>query len=287
MLHWRKVSKEVARVAVKTRCLSSAPGRPLVELSIDKEGIATVQMQRAPVNSLNVELMRAIHDSVSDLEKDKCKGMILTSASPTVFSAGMDLMELHNPEIKRLEEFSSSMFDIILKLFSSSIVTTAAINGYSGAGACVVALALDYRTMTTGKAKIGLNDTAVGISPAQWIAELMTRIMGKRNTEYALTTSHMFSAEQAVKVGLIDEVATDKTDAVQRCKNFIKLHDNIVPAVRNQTKLSLRKDFITDFKGNREQNLKNFMNMIMNPAFQNGIDQYVRSLKQKKAKSTA
>lgn len=84
MFHLRKVSKEVARVAVKTRCLSSAPGRPLVELSIDKEGIATVQMQRAPVNSLNVELMRAIHDSVSDLEKDKCKGMILTSVS--VFS---------------------------------------------------------------------------------------------------------------------------------------------------------------------------------------------------------
>lgn len=88
-------------------------------------------------------------------------------------------------------------------------------------------------------------------------------------------------------MGLIDEVATDKVDAVQRCKNYIKLYDNIIPAVRAHTKLSLRQDYITAFKENRDQNLKNFINMIMNPAFQNGIDRYVRNLKQSKAKVTA
>ncbi|CAH0584435.1 unnamed protein product [Chrysodeixis includens] len=287
MFHLRKVSRDVARVAVKTRRLSSAPERSLVDLSVDKEGIAIVQMQRAPVNSLNIELMRTICDSVSDLEKDKCKGMILTSASPNIFSAGMDLMELHNPDMKRLEEFSKSMFDLVLKLFGSKIVTTAAIDGYSGAGACVVALALDYRSMTAGKARIGLNDTAVGIPPAKWVADLMTRTMGQRNTELALTSSFMFPAERALQVGLVDEVAKDKEDAVERCKKFIKLYDNILPAVRTHTKLSLRQDFIVEFEKNREQYLKDFMNTITNPAFQNGLDIYISSLKQKKVKAAA
>lgn len=54
--------------------------------------------------------------------------------------------------------------------------------------------------MTTGKAVMGLNDTAVGIPPGPWLGELLTRIVGPRHAEFALTSSYMYSAEKALQV---------------------------------------------------------------------------------------
>ena len=38
-------------------------------------------MQRLPVNSLNLELLQELSNVFDSLEKDNCKGMILTSVS--------------------------------------------------------------------------------------------------------------------------------------------------------------------------------------------------------------
>lgn len=45
----------------------------------DKSKIVTVTMQRAPVNSLNLELLTEFSDTLSELEEKKIRGMILTS----------------------------------------------------------------------------------------------------------------------------------------------------------------------------------------------------------------
>jgi hypothetical protein len=44
-------------------------------------GIATVTMQRLPVNSMNLELMQELSTTFDALEKDNSRGMILTSVS--------------------------------------------------------------------------------------------------------------------------------------------------------------------------------------------------------------
>lgn len=54
---------------------------PLVDLAFDNDGIATLTLQRAPVNSLNLDLLREIIKSLDDVTKNRSKGMILTSVS--------------------------------------------------------------------------------------------------------------------------------------------------------------------------------------------------------------
>jgi Delta3-Delta2-enoyl-CoA isomerase len=49
-------------------------------------------------------------------------------ASPTVFSAGLDIMEMYKPDMKRVEEFWSTLQGVWLKLYGSNFVTAAAIN---------------------------------------------------------------------------------------------------------------------------------------------------------------
>jgi len=50
-------------------------------------GIATVTMQRLPVNSLNLEMLTELNKTVTQLEKDKCRGLILTSVCMNTFSS--------------------------------------------------------------------------------------------------------------------------------------------------------------------------------------------------------
>lgn len=59
------------------RSLSSAE---LTKLEVnDKTGIAVLTLNRPPVNSLNLELLTDIRNSIKDAESNKCKGLILTS----------------------------------------------------------------------------------------------------------------------------------------------------------------------------------------------------------------
>lgn len=62
------------------RCMSSSAGGKLTTVEVnDKTGIATLTMNRPPVNGLNLELLRDIHDSIDEIESNKCRGLILTS----------------------------------------------------------------------------------------------------------------------------------------------------------------------------------------------------------------
>lgn len=63
------------------RCLSTSASRlKLINLSVDdKTGIATLEMNRPPVNSLNTPLLQDISTALTDLSKNKAKGLILTS----------------------------------------------------------------------------------------------------------------------------------------------------------------------------------------------------------------
>lgn len=63
------------------RCLSTSAMRlKLINLSVDdKTGIATLEMNRPPVNSLNTPLLQDISSALTELSKNKSKGLILTS----------------------------------------------------------------------------------------------------------------------------------------------------------------------------------------------------------------
>lgn len=49
-------------------------------------------------------------------------------ASPTVFSAGLDIMEMYKPDMKRVEEFWTTLQQVWVKLFGANFITAAAIN---------------------------------------------------------------------------------------------------------------------------------------------------------------
>jgi len=85
-------------------------------------------MQKMPVNSLNTEMLQSLSQALAQLEADKCRGFILTSSSPTVFSAGLDIREMYQTTPERLHLFWSSLQKLWMQLYSTKMANVALIN---------------------------------------------------------------------------------------------------------------------------------------------------------------
>lgn len=69
------------RTMVSRRQLSTPSILTTVDVD-DKTGIATLTMNRPPINALNVELLQNLHRSIQEIEANKSRGLILTSVRP-------------------------------------------------------------------------------------------------------------------------------------------------------------------------------------------------------------
>lgn len=80
----QKILSLLPRTVVISRQLSSASKLTIIEVD-DKTGIATLTMNRPPINALNVELLQDLHKSIQDIESNKSRGLILTSVRPLTY----------------------------------------------------------------------------------------------------------------------------------------------------------------------------------------------------------
>lgn len=278
---FRSLVRPISRLAVPgSRSCTTAPGNLVITEVDDKTGYATVTLNRPPVNSLNLELLTAISEALDDLQNNKSRGMILTSSSKTVFSAGLDIMEMYKPKPERLKEFWSTLQDVWFKLYGSPFPTVAAINGHSPAGGCLLALCCEYRVMCQNYT-IGLNETKLGIVAPTWFQASMRNTLSRRDSELALTLGTLFTTDEALKVGLIDEVVASKEEAIVKATSFLDRFKKISPQARSMTKQALRSKDIMELEDNRSQDIDLFVYAVTQPKVQKSLEVYLEGLKRK------
>ncbi|XP_022187752.2 enoyl-CoA delta isomerase 1, mitochondrial [Nilaparvata lugens] len=231
-----------------------------------------------------LDLLQSISTALTTLEKSKCRGMILTSDNPSVFSAGLDILEMYKPDPTRVKDFWTTLQDTWIKLYTTSFPTVAVINGHSPAGGCLLALSCEYRIIVGPKNTIGLNETKLGIIAPRWFQDSMRNVIGERQAELALTTGKMFTADEALKVNLVDEVVASKDEATGRAIAFLSQFAKIPPLPRKMTKLEFREATVNWLVNNKEKDLQIFLSYINQPKVQEGLGMYLESLKKKSAK---
>jgi 3,2-trans-enoyl-CoA isomerase len=91
-------------------------------------GDTIISMLRPPVNSLSLEMSVELRKALENAIDNNAKGIILTSSLPSVFSGGLDILEMYKPDIQRCTDFWHSLQDLWLTLYSLGIPTAATIN---------------------------------------------------------------------------------------------------------------------------------------------------------------
>lgn len=303
---------------------SSTANQDLVLTNVDEDtGVAILMLNRPPANSLSLEMNDAICTSIKDIEANsKIQSLIVSSANPTIFSAGLDVSELVAPDEDRLPKFWNSLQQIFVDLYGSRLATVAAIDGHAPAAGCFLAMSCDYRVMSAGDAgdegrkkhvpTIGLNETKLGIAAPPWMGQLLVRTVGFRQAELALAMGTLFPPDEALEVGLVDEVvrssatglfsdeshcdallellphsAKDKATnrVIQKAYTQAKMYAKIPPPARVASKLVTRDEHIKDMIDKRERDTDYFCGFITQNAVQSNLTAYVEALKRKSKKT--
>lgn len=218
---------------------------------------------------------------IKEIEASKAKAMILTSSSP-VFSAGLDMLEMHQPKEDRLREFWTALQQVYIDLYGSKLATIASITGPAPAAGCMLAMACDYRIISE-KAIIGLNEAQFGLVAPPWMGDLMLKTVGHREAEKALMLGTLYSAKDALNVGLVDEVVDGK-ELKEKCILKAQEWNKIPVHSRVASKMFLRKDQLDHLLETRSKDVDDFVGLCLSDPIQKGLGLYLESLKKKGSK---
>jgi enoyl-CoA hydratase len=104
------------------------------------------------------------------------------------------------------ENFSKLLQGANSTLTRMKKVVIAAINGHALGGGCELALACDYRLMTSGKALIGLPEAGLGIIPGAGGTQRLPRLIGLTKALDMLLRGKTLSPQEALEIGLVDRL---------------------------------------------------------------------------------
>src|SRR6267154_602038 len=172
-----------------------------------KDSIAYITFNRPKVlNALNRKTVEELSDALLDAREDSSvRVLILTGAGEKSFVAGADISELaqRTPvDGKDFSLFGQSVFHLLETLGKPSIC---AINGFALGGGCELALSCTIR-LASKTAKLGQPEVKLGIIPGYGGSQRLARLCGKGVAHELCLTGEMISAEEAIRVGLVNHV---------------------------------------------------------------------------------
>jgi enoyl-CoA hydratase/carnithine racemase len=169
--------------------------------------VAYVTINRPKVlNALNLETMEELRAAFTDIKNDTTiRVAILTGSGEKAFVAGADIGELSKHDAISGKEYThkgQSVLDLIEKLGKPVI---ACINGFALGGGCELAMACTMR-LASQTAKLGQPEVKLGIIPGYGGTQRLPRLVGKGIAMQLVLTGEMISAEEAHRIGLVNEV---------------------------------------------------------------------------------
>jgi enoyl-CoA hydratase len=171
----------------------------------DRIGFITFNRPKV-LNALNRKTMEELRDIlITAREDDEVRVLILAGTGEKSFVAGADIGELavQTPVSgKETAAFGQGVLQLLETIGKPSI---AAINGFALGGGCEVALACSMR-LASKTAKLGQPEVKLGIMTGYGGSQRLARLCGKGVALELCLTGEMISAEEALRIGLVNHV---------------------------------------------------------------------------------
>jgi enoyl-CoA hydratase len=172
-----------------------------------KDRIARITFNRPNVlNALNRKTVEELGECLTAARfDDSVRVVILTGAGEKAFIAGADINELAQRTPVDGKDFALFGQGIIHRLETLGKPSIAAINGFALGGGCELALACTMR-IASRNAKLGQPEVKLGILPGYGGSQRLPRLCGKGVAHELILTGEMITAEEALRIGLVNRV---------------------------------------------------------------------------------
>ena len=169
------------------------------------EKIATVTLNRAPVNAMNDAWVAGLHAILDDLEKRSDWSVLHFRSALKLFSAGADLVQLKENAglpAKVQAEVGRRYQQLFARIEATPQPTIAEIHGAALGGGLELTLACDLR-IAASDARLGLPEVGLGLIPGAGGTQRLTRLCGRAGAARIILGAEIISGEEAHRMGLV------------------------------------------------------------------------------------
>jgi enoyl-CoA hydratase/carnithine racemase len=212
----------------------------MAQLQLELRGhTALLTISNPPANTWTRETLTQLRDTVRELNANKeIYALVITGQGEKFFSAGADLNLFASGDKAVASEMARIFGEAFETLSAFRGVSIAAINGYAMGGGLEVALACDIR-IAEQQAQLALPEAKVGLLPCAGGTQNLAWLVGEGWAKRMILCGERIGAEQALRIGLIEEVvgagqaldsaltlaekvAQQSPSAVSACKTLIQ-----------------------------------------------------------------
>jgi enoyl-CoA hydratase/carnithine racemase len=197
-------------MSAQTAVAASTPS-PLVLLREDRGGIAILTLNRPQArNSLSEALLEALGEAFSTIAHERAVRAVVLGANGPAFSAGHDLKELnaHRSEADRGRAYFKHIMGLCSRVMQqivtlpqpviASVQATATAAGCQLVASCDLAVASQAAKFATPGVNIGLFCSTPMVA--------LSRNVSRKHAMQMLLTGDLISADQAARIGLVNEI---------------------------------------------------------------------------------
>jgi enoyl-CoA hydratase/carnithine racemase len=210
------------------------------DIHIYRDGfVATVTIDKPPINAVSVDLMRDLADVLEGLDRDGVTRAVVLATAGKVFCSGADLSKRAS-EVGLDSPTTNPLYDQAVRLYSTELPIVAAVQGAAIGAGLGLALVADFR-VAAPEARFAANFTKLGFHPGFGLTHTLPRLVGERHAARMFLTGDRYDAEAALAMGLVDEVAP-LSDLLARARALAgSIAENAPLAVR-ATRKTLRAE---------------------------------------------
>lgn len=171
-----------------------------------ENNIATITINRPPVNPLNTQVFNELSDVFSKLdEEDDVRAIVLTGSGEKAFVAGADISEMAGLDLVGINKMNKVSRSVFTQIENSTKPVIAALNGMALGGGLELALVCDLR-ISTEKAKFAFPEVGLGIIPGGGGTQRLPKIVGQGIAKELLYFGEMLDAVRALELGIVNKV---------------------------------------------------------------------------------
>lgn len=177
-------------------------------------GVASVLLERPPMNALNSHVTEEIIEVAEELETSGDVRAFVLWGGQKIFAAGADIKEFLNWSKDDAKKTSQRMNEAFARLANLPQIGVAAVNGYALGGGCELAMCTDFR-VAGEDAVFGQPEILLGVIPGAGGTQRLPRLVGVSRAKEIIFSGRQIKADEALAIGLADQVAAPE-DAYPR-----------------------------------------------------------------------
>jgi enoyl-CoA hydratase/carnithine racemase len=187
-----------------------------------RDSIAYITLNRPKVlNALSHQTFVDLRAAFEDARDDAAvRGVILTGAGDKAFIAGADISQLATVTAVQSEQSSRFGQEVLNLVENLGKPVIAAINGFALGGGCETAMACTIR-VASETATFGQPEVRLGLLPGGGGTQRLPRLVGKGRALQLILTGEMISAQEAHRIGLVNEVVP-AAEVIPRSEAILK-----------------------------------------------------------------